>query len=326
MAILKALSSKRSPVSIQQYILQETKTSPDLVRGYEVDGMEFGRQFERMQTLFDKTSGRRYYHYILSLTPEETGVVPPEKATALGYQLAEQTFGRQGYQFAVVTHTDTNHVHDHIIVNAVNFNTGRKLHMTSRDLQTMKEQLNLLCRSYGLEAIPDSGKKIADGEYWAKQHGKDPWKQELRDVIALVGTQAKTYEEFKNTLKYDWNIEITRDTGKGMTYVHPSGKKVRGKKLGIVYDKPHLMAAFEKEQEIQKPRRKVIARHNVPAVSKQGVRKKYSDSSPLEKIVQHTVQNGDTAYQTGELKNADKDQNKDELERVEKEIYSGWSL
>ena len=77
MAILKALSSKRSPVSIQQYVLQETKTSPELVRGYEVDGMEFGRQFERMQTLFEKTSGRRYYHYILSLTPEETGTISP---------------------------------------------------------------------------------------------------------------------------------------------------------------------------------------------------------------------------------------------------------
>ena len=77
MAILKALSSKRSPVSIQQYVLQETKTNPDLVRGYEVDGMEFGRQFERMQTLFEKTSGRRYYNFILSLTPEETGTIPP---------------------------------------------------------------------------------------------------------------------------------------------------------------------------------------------------------------------------------------------------------
>lgn len=326
MAILKVLSSKRSPVAIQEYVLQERKTSPDLVRGYEVDGMEFGRQFERIQSLFEKTSGRRYYHYILSLTPAETGTVSPEKVSALGYRLAEQTFGNQGYQFAVVTHTDTNHIHDHIIVNAVNFNTGRKLHMTSRDLQAMKEQLNLLCRSHGLEAIPDSGKKITDGEYWTKRRGVDPWKQELRDVIELVGAQAKTYEEFKNTLKYDWNIEITRDTGKGMTYVHPSGKKVRGKKLGIVYDKPHLMAAFAKGQEIQKPRRKVIARHNVPAVSKRGVRKKQSNTSSLEKIVQHTVQNGDTTYQRGKPTHDEEYQDKDELERVEKEIYRGWSL
>ena len=80
--------------------------------------------------------------------------------------------------------------------------------MTSRDLQAMKEQLNPTMSQSWTGSDPDSGKKIADGEYWAKQHGKDPWKQELRDVIALVGTQAKTYEEFKNTLKYDWNIEI----------------------------------------------------------------------------------------------------------------------
>ena len=72
MAILKALSGKRSPVSIQQYVLQEKENEFRLVKGYEVDGMDFGRQFERMQTLFEKTSGRRYYHYILSLTPEET--------------------------------------------------------------------------------------------------------------------------------------------------------------------------------------------------------------------------------------------------------------
>ncbi|WP_346682473.1 relaxase/mobilization nuclease domain-containing protein [Megasphaera stantonii] len=325
MAILKALSSKRSPVAIQKYVLQEKKTSPDLVKGYEVDGMEFGRQFERIQSLFEKTSGRRYYHYILSLTPEETGTVPPEKATALGYQLAEQTFGKQGYQFAVITHTDTTHVHDHIIVNAVNFNTGRKLHMTSRDLQAMKEQLNLLCRSHGLEAIPDSGKKIADGEYWTKRRGVDPWKQELRDVIDLVRSQTTTYRDFKQTLQEDWGIAIQRDTGKGITYVHPNGKKVRGKKLGEAYDKPSLMATFapEQQQAMHPHRKKVIARHyRSPRFP---IGRRHSASTSRTGGLIHSLTN--TPEGTYQLHpEEDEDTSKDKAMQRERELYQGWEL
>jgi integrase len=63
-------------------------------------------------------------------------------------------------------------------------------------------------------------------------------------------------------LQENWGIAIQRDTGKGITYIHPNGKKVRGKKLGEAYDKPSLMAAFtlERQQAMQSHQNKVITR------------------------------------------------------------------
>ena len=63
-------------------------------------------------------------------------------------------------------------------------------------------------------------------------------------------------------MQENWGIAIQRDTGKGITYIHPNGKKVRGKKLGEAYDKPSLMAAFtlERQQAMQSHQNKVITR------------------------------------------------------------------
>lgn len=256
MAVLKILTSKRKPTSIQQYLTQDTKTRPDLIRGYGVDGDKFGEQFQETQKLFDKMDGRQYYHVIVSLPPNESSTISDGKMNDLGYALALEKFGKRGYEFAVITHTDTEHLHDHIVVNAVNAETGKKLHLTKYDLAHMKERFSELCQEAGLSRVPTNGKQRTDGEYWAEQHGKDSWKKELRDVIDVVRKKAKSYEEFKELLKDEWEIIVDRDNGKGMTYHHPNGNKVRGKKLGSDYDKPSILSSWEQRlQQSQRPLR-----------------------------------------------------------------------
>ena len=126
MAILKALPSRRNPQAIQQYLLQEKKLRNSFISGSQVRARNFGKQFDQVQQLYGKTTGRRYYHYILSFSSEETQQLSPREVHQMGVELAEEFFGKQGYQFAVVTHTDTDHLHDHIVVNAVNLETGKK--------------------------------------------------------------------------------------------------------------------------------------------------------------------------------------------------------
>lgn len=323
MAILKVLTAKRSPGSIEEYLTKEGKTRPDLVQAYEADGMQFGRQFERIQELFEKTSGRRYYHYILSLKPEETEHTSPEKVNALGYELAEKAFGEKGYQFAVVTHIDTDHLHDHIIVNAVSFTDGTKLHTTAKDLQALKEQVNILCREYGLEPIPEPEKKITDGEYWTQSRGIDPWKQELRDVIALVQTRTKTYDEFKKTLKDEWGIDVVRDTGKGMTYIHPNGKKVRGRKLGDAYDKPALTASFAPDrQQAEQPHRRKVAVRRISPPRTRTVRRGSAVTAGAGALSRAVTDTPESAYH-GRTKDED-EPSKDEAMQRERELYRGW--
>lgn len=93
----------------------------------------------------------------------------------------------------------------------------------------------------------------------------------------------KSYDDFKATLENEWGVAVTRDHGRGMTYIHPNGKKVRGQKLGLDYDKPSLIKTFTAEKE--------AAYHP----------------------------RGQDDYEEHHRK-------KDKLERVEEEMYRGWSL
>lgn len=250
MAILKALPSRRNPQAIQQYLLQEKKLRNSFISGSQVRARNFGKQFDQVQQLYGKTTGRRYYHYILSFSLEETQQLSPREVHQMGVELAEEFFGKQGYQFAVVTHTDTDHLHDHIVVNAVNLETGKKLHTSRQDLKQIKSRVNELCQSRGLQPIPQRSEGITNGEYWAAARGQNVWKEELREAIDCVRQEAKSYDDFKAVLENEWGVTVTRDHGRGMTYTHPNnGKKVRGQKLGPAYDKPSLMKAFAAEKE-----------------------------------------------------------------------------
>lgn len=258
MAIVKILSSHRNPKAIQRYLEQPTKTTDSLLRGYQVDACQFGRDFIETQQLYGKTDGRRYYHIIVSLPPAESSHISPEKMTDLSYHLGMDTFGKNGYEFVAVTHTDTSHLHAHIVCNSVNLQTGKKLHFTKHNLAKMKERFSELCQEAGLSQVPTTGRHRANGEYWVEQHGKDSWKKELRDVIDLVRKKATSYADFKEILKTEWEIVIDRDNGKGMTYHHPNGNKVRGKKLGTEYDKPAILAVLEQQRQKQERPRKHI--------------------------------------------------------------------
>lgn len=218
-----------------------------MISGYEVIPEKFAHDFNTVQFVHGKENGCRYYHYIYSISPEETPNVTPKQINELGYKFAEKEFGEKGFQFVVVTHTDTNHLHNHIIINSVNFNNGKKLQVNKNDLAAMKTMMNELAKERGISEIKTNGRHFANGEYWVMKHGKDSWKQELRDVIDLTKAETKSYEEFKQVLNDRWKIKVTRYNGRGMTYVHPSGMKVRGKKLGTEYDKPGILKYYGKD-------------------------------------------------------------------------------
>ena len=97
MAILKALPSRRNPQAIQQYLLQEKKLRNSFISGSQVRARNFGKQFDQVQQLYGKTTGRRYYHYILSFSPEETQQLSPREVNQMGVELAEEFFGKKGY-------------------------------------------------------------------------------------------------------------------------------------------------------------------------------------------------------------------------------------
>ena len=89
--------------------------------------------------LIRKTDGRSYYHIVQAFAPDDP--LDFDTAHEIGLKFAEYF---KGYQCVVVTHMNTAHIHNHIIMNSVNLKNGQKFHQSAREMQQAKEYSNLL--------------------------------------------------------------------------------------------------------------------------------------------------------------------------------------
>ncbi|RXD25817.1 relaxase, partial [Acinetobacter baumannii] len=134
MAYVKMKAIKATVKKVMDYILQEEKVgAKNLVYGHEVTpefaDLEFEMTIEnskRAKGDYSKVGGKENlaYHLIQSFNLKDK--VSPELAHEIGKKLAEQ-FTKGDYEFVVSTHTDTDHLHNHIVINAYSHKTLNKL-------------------------------------------------------------------------------------------------------------------------------------------------------------------------------------------------------
>ena len=102
-------------------------------------------EFFETKDYFHKTAGRQYRHYIQSFSLEE---ISKEKVLEIAVKWAEKAF--PGHEVFIAVHDDKEHLHSHFIVNTVNFETGIKLHESTRNLDFRKELNDEICIDYGI--------------------------------------------------------------------------------------------------------------------------------------------------------------------------------
>lgn len=133
------------------YIQNGEKTE----NGKYVSGINCQPQFAYSQMIrtkeqFNKTDKRQGYHIIISF---EEGEITADKAFEFIGRFARDYLGKE-YQSVYAVHTDTAHVHGHIIFNSVSFLTGRKYRYEKGDwAKYMQPLTNKLCEEYGLSTI-----------------------------------------------------------------------------------------------------------------------------------------------------------------------------
>lgn len=98
-------------------------------------------EFMLTKRMHNKCNGKFFYHYCQSFSPNEA--VTPEKAHQIGIRLAEECF--DGYEVLVSTHIEKEHIHNHIIVNSVNADSGRKLHQDNKSLERIRNISDSIC-------------------------------------------------------------------------------------------------------------------------------------------------------------------------------------
>ena len=248
MPLFKCSSGKATPKKVIAYITDKNKAELVSVRNLFEDE-DYARQFTDTQNLFGKGKKfdeRKYYHIKLSCARQDN--VNPQQAQRYAEEMAELLFPE--HECVIATHTDTKTVHSHIVVNAVNPITGRKLHITSDEYGRMKDEANRIGEKYGF-SYTDWRKVAKHKRTSSEKHiilkGGTSWKEELREVIQEGTSNAKTEQEFKAYLKECYGVEITR-SGKDYSYLHPEKKKpVRGARLGQNYTKSEVLKRIGKQ-------------------------------------------------------------------------------
>ena len=215
---------------------------------------DYAKQFEETASRFgkgDKFDERKYYHCKLSCARQDN--VSPEKAHAYAEELVAKLF--QNYECVIATHTDTQTVHSHIIINAVDPITGKKLQFNKQDYVKMKDEVNAIGRKYGFTETEfrkrgKNSRTAAEKKIILK--GGTSWKEELREVIVEAVKKTKSPEAFKKYLDECYGVKIMRD-GKDYSYLHPEKQKpVRGAKLGENYTKTEVIKRIGEQNYRQK--------------------------------------------------------------------------
>jgi len=188
-------------------------------------------EFMTTKRSFDKTGGRQFYHFVQSFHPDEN--VTPERVHQIGLELAQRRF--PGYEIVVATHTDAEHLHSHMIVNSVSFETGKKLHQSLDDLRRHRIVSDEICQAHGLTVLPPEptrspAKGVQHREYRAAVRG-DSWKFKLINAIDHSMSRSRTRREFLENMRRMGYQANWSDSRKSITYTTPEGQKCRDYRL-----------------------------------------------------------------------------------------------
>lgn len=134
--------------AVMRYTMQDKKTRFEdrrLVTGINCQSESVYADFMTTKRLYHKEGGTMFYHMVQSFPKDE--VVDPAAAHAAALKLAEYY---EGFEVLVCTHTDREHVHSHFLINSVNFDTGRKLHIAKEQLQELRQRNDQVCMEFAL--------------------------------------------------------------------------------------------------------------------------------------------------------------------------------
>ena len=177
--------------------------------------METKRLWSKI-TGMDKTSGRVCYHGYQSFAE---GEVNAETAHEIGVKLAERLWGNQ-YEVVVATHCNTNHYHNHFVLNPVSLIDGHKFFNSPLDYQAMRRESDRLCLEYRLSVIEEPlGRGKNYQEYLAEKNGRPTNRSMIRQDIDRAVKASMTEREFFLMLEQmGYEIKLYTENGRLLKY------------------------------------------------------------------------------------------------------------
>ena len=260
-AILKAINSKStgkgSSKGLEDYLNKEKA----LKTGIDCDCDNWSSDFRLTKAVFDNLEGRQYKHFTQAF--EKESGLSQEEVHKAGIDLVKMCKQFEGFQAVVITHNDKEHLHNHIVINSVNSETGKKFRMSNSELKTLKKNMdNYLKQEFNLEPtkakegiVKTQDTKTHQAIKRALESDYESFTLNLAKDIKKSLDESTTQEELKGNLeKKNIKMDISENHNVIM-FVDKNKKKVSSKKLnqifGVEFDKNSLENILENNLKIK---------------------------------------------------------------------------
>ena len=257
MAIVHFVNYKRGSQSraamrgVMLYVMQEKKTAwegESLISGINCQPQSVYDDFLNTKLLYHKDGGVMFYHMVQSFP--KGAAVDPRQAHEAARRLAESF---DGCEVLVCTHVDREHIHSHCIINSVNFETGKKLHMAKEQLQKLMRRNDMICQEMGLpvfDAPTQQARGMSSAEYHTALKGQS-WKLRLMNIIDECMKYAADKDSFVSLMESEGYAVRWESGRKYITYTTPDGMRCRDNKL---HEEKYCKEAMEHEFRIRAER------------------------------------------------------------------------
>ena len=244
----KGTQSRAAMRGVMLYVMQEKKSAWEgapLVSGINCQPQSVYDDFINTKLLYHKDGGVMFYHMVQSFP--KGAAVNPRQAHEAARRLAEYF---DGCEVLVCTHVDREHIHSHCVINSVNFDTGKKLHMAKEQLQELMRRNDMICQEMGLpvfEPTAQQARGMSGAEYHVALKGQS-WKLRLMNTIDECMKYAADKDAFVSLMASEGYAVRWESGRKYITYTTPEGMRCRDSKL---HEEKYCKEAMEHEFRIR---------------------------------------------------------------------------
>ena len=216
----------------------------EMVEMYNVNFTNNDKLYESRNDRQEKHQQNIHAHHLIqSFSPEDN--LTPEEINRIGYEtMMELTGGR--FRFIIATHTDKNHVHNHILINAIDRNSDKKLiwnYALERNLRMISDRISKM-----------AGAKIIEQRYSYRNYQKyrqSSHKFELKQRLYFLMQQSRSFDDFlEKAVQLHVHIDFSQKHSRFMMTDRAMIKPIRGRQLSKrdLYDEEFFRTHFAKQE------------------------------------------------------------------------------
>lgn len=216
----------------------------EMVEMYNVNFTNNDKLYESRNDRQEKHQQNIHAHHLIqSFSPEDN--LTPEEINRIGYEtMMELTGGR--FRFIVATHTDKNHVHNHILINAIDRSSDKKLiwnYALERNLRMISDRISKVAGAKIIE------KRFSYRDY--QKYRQSSHKFELKQRLYFLMQQSKSFDDFlEKAEQLHVHIDFSQKHSRFMMTDRAMTKPIRGRQLSKrdLYDEDFFRTHFAKQE------------------------------------------------------------------------------